>query len=124
MALSINLEDHYNYTMLELDGEIDASTSGILKSALNQALREGSQHLVLECSMLSSISSAGLKVLLSSRRKLSGFNRITMCNVAQHIVSLLEMSGMTRFVSINEDVDDAETMLMETDYSSGRIYQQ
>ena len=122
MALSINLEDHYNYTMLELDGEIDASTSGILKNALNKALKEGNQHLVLECSMLNSISSAGLKVLLSSRRKLSGFHRISMCNVAQHIASLLEMSGMTRFVSINTDVDDAETMLLETDYSSGRIH--
>lgn len=123
MALTINLEDHYNYTLLELDGEIDASTSGILKNALNKAIREGNQHLVLECSMLKSISSAGLKVLLASRRKLSGFNQITMCNVAQPIVSLLEMSGMTRFVSINIDIEDAETMLMETDYVSGRIHQ-
>ena len=122
MALSINLEDHYNYTLLELDGDINARSSGLLKSALNRAINEGNSHIVLECSMLTSISSSGLKVLLSTQRKISGSYHISMCNVASHISSLLEMSGMTRFIDINTNVEDAETMMMETDYSQGRIH--
>ena len=122
MTLSINQEDHYNYTLLELDGEIDASTSGIFKNALNRVIRDGSQHIVLECSMLTGMSSAGLKVLLLNHRNTSDSQHIFMCNVASHIASLLEISGMTRFVSLNMDVDDAETMLMESDYSAGQIY--
>lgn len=122
MALTINLEDHYNYTLLELDGDIDARSSGILKSALNRAINEGNSHIVLECSMLTSISSAGLKVLLSTQKKLSGTYDISMCNVSAHISSLLEMSGMTRFISLNSNIEDAETMFMESDYTQGRIH--
>ena len=122
MALSINLEDHYNYTLLELHGEISANTAPILRRALDLAIAEGNRHLVLECSLLTSISSDGLKILLSSQRKLSTFYRISMCNVEDSIAALLEMSGMTRFVAINNDIHDAETMLMEADYSTGRLY--
>ena len=122
MALSINVEDHYNYTLLELDGEINATTASILNRSLRLAIEEGNRHLVLECSLLTSISSDGLKVLLNSQRNLSRFYHIAMCNVADPIASLLEMSGMTRFISINHDIHDTETMLMETDYSTGRLY--
>lgn len=122
MALSINLEDHYNYTLLELDGDINANTAPILHRALNLAVEQGNCHLVLECSMLTSISSDGLKVLLVNQRKLSSFYQISMCNVAAPIVSLLEMSGMTRFITLNQDIHEAETMLMEVDYSTGKMY--
>ncbi len=121
MALSINLEDHFNYTLLELDGSIDAITAHTLDRAINQAIGKTNRHLILDFNLLTSISSDGLKILLSAKNRLSRFHSIALCNVSDQISSLMELSGLTRFISVNQDLHDAEILLMESDFLQGRI---
>ena len=121
MTLSVNLENHYNYTLLEVVGDINASTAPILGRALDIAIEEGNHHLVLDCSQLYTMTSAGLKVLLSRQRKLSEFHHIVMCHVSAPVTALLEISGMTRFITINADIHETEALLMEADYATGHL---
>ncbi|MGI9278328.1 MAG: STAS domain-containing protein [Endozoicomonas sp.] len=121
MALSINLEDHYNYTLLEVQGKVDAITSQMLDRAIEAATFEGNRHLILDCSQLFSISSEGLRVLLSTRSTLTLLHSLTLCNVSRSIRSLLELSGISRYISIASDLDEAEAMLFESDAQLGRI---
>ena len=121
MALSINLEDHYNYTLLEIDGNVDAVTSQMLDRAIESATCEGNRHLILDCSDLYSISSEGLRVLLSAYRTLNLFHTLTLCSISRPIKSLLELSGVSRYLFIAEDLDEAEAMLFESDASLGRV---
>ncbi|KEQ18816.1 STAS domain-containing protein [Endozoicomonas numazuensis] len=121
MALSINLEDHYNYTLLEVQGKVDAVTSPILDHAIEAATFEGNRHLILDCSQLFSISSEGLRVLLNTRNTLTLLHSLTLCNVSRSIRALLELSGISRYVSIASDLEEAESMLFESDAQLGRI---
>ena len=113
MALSINLEDHYHYTLVEIEGKVDASSAEMLDRALESATFEGNRHLVLDCSHLSSISSEGLRVLMNARNQLSRFHSLTLCNVPSAINSLLRLCGISRYIAIVKDVDEAETLLYE-----------
>lgn len=121
MALSINLEDHYNYTLLEIDGRVDATTAQMLDRAIESATFEGNRHLILDCSHLSSISSEGLRVLLNARSQLALFHTLTLCNVTSAITSLFRLSGIARYIPVANDLDEAEAMLYESDASLGRI---
>ncbi|WOG29398.1 STAS domain-containing protein [Endozoicomonas sp. 8E] len=121
MALSINLEDHYNYTLLEVRGKVDAATSQMLDRAIEAATFEGNQHLILDCSQLFSISSEGLRVLLNTRNSLTLIHSITLCNVSRSIHSLLELTGISRFINIAKDLDEAESMLFESNTDLDRI---
>ncbi|WP_448217900.1 STAS domain-containing protein [Endozoicomonas sp. 2B-B] len=121
MALSINLEDHYNYTLLEVRGKVDAATSQMLDRAIEAATFEGNHHLILDCSQLFSISSEGLRVLLNTRNSLNRIHSITLCNVSRSIHSLLELTGISRFINIAKDLDEAESMLLESNTELDRI---
>ncbi len=45
MALTINLEDHFNYTLLELHGEVNANTAVILQKSIDISTENGHRHL-------------------------------------------------------------------------------
>ncbi|WP_257253626.1 MULTISPECIES: STAS domain-containing protein [unclassified Endozoicomonas] len=121
MALSINLEDHYNYTLLEVEGKVDAVTSQMLDRAIEAATFEGNRHLILDCSQLFSISSEGLRVLLNTRNTLTLLHSLTLCNVSRPIRSLLDLTGVSRYIAIANDLDEAESMLFESDAELDRI---
>ncbi|MET4695414.1 STAS domain-containing protein [Endozoicomonas lisbonensis] len=121
MALSINLEDHYNYTLVEIEGKVDASSAQMLDRALESATFEGNRHLVLDCSHLSSISSEGLRVLMNARTQLARFHSLTLCNVSSAIASLFRLCGITRYIQIVGGVDEAEALLYEKDSGLGKL---
>ena len=121
MDLTINTEHHYNYTLLELEGSLNTFTAPLLQQAIQTAIEEGGQHLLLECSHLVNINGDGLKVLLFSHQNLPRFHEISMCNVSTPITALLELSGITRFITLSQDLHDAEILMMESDIEMGRL---
>lgn len=121
MALTINLENHFNYTLLEIDGTVNALSAPLLHSAIRTATREGNRHLIIDCTLLKSLNSDGLKVLLSSQLELAGRYILSLCNVSRPIAALMELSGLTRYIEINYDIHEAESGLLENDYAMGRI---
>ena len=121
MPLSINLKDHYDYTLIEIEGKVDAATAQMLDRAIEAATWEGNRHLILDCSQLYSISSEGLRVLLNARNKLSFYHSLAMCNVASAILSLLELTGVTRYIPVIPELEDAESLVSGSDFSRGHI---
>ena len=121
MALSINLEDHYNYTLVEIEGKVDASSAEMLDRALESATFDGNRHLVLDCSHLSSISSEGLRVLMNARTQLVRFHSLTLCNVSSAVKALFRLCGITRYIQVVDNIDDAEALLYGNDIGMDRI---
>ncbi|AMO57481.1 STAS domain-containing protein [Endozoicomonas montiporae] len=121
MALSINLEDHYNYTLVEIEGKVDAMSAKMLDRALESATFDGNRHLVLDCSHLSSISSEGLRVLMNARTQLARFHSLTLCNVSSAVASLFKLCGITRYIPLVKGVDEAEALLYAHDAALGKI---
>ncbi|MGI9273729.1 MAG: STAS domain-containing protein [Endozoicomonas sp.] len=121
MPLSINLEDHYDYTLIEVAGKVDAGTAQMLDRAIEAATWEGNRHLVLDCSQLYSISSEGLRVLLNARSRLALYHNLAMCNVASTIQSLLDLTGVTRYIRVIPELEDAESLISGAEFSRGHI---
>ena len=122
MPLSINLEDNYDYTLIELAGVVDAATAQMLDRAIEAATWDGNRHLVLDCNLLTSISSDGLRVLLNARSRLSMFHNLVLCNVTTPVKSLMKLSGVARYIPIISTRSDAETLISEIDFSKGQAH--
>ena len=56
-------------TVLSLNGRLDGLTSGTLERRTSDLLAAGTRKLVFDCSQLIYVSSAGLRVFLSSAKK-------------------------------------------------------
>ncbi len=93
-------------------GRVDGSTVGLLDSAVREWTESGSGVLIFDFVQTSYISSAGLRVLLLSARKMqSGGGKALFCGLAPHIAEVFEISGFNAILDIRTNRDDALTSL-------------
>ena len=97
MTITKNL----NGTTLEiaLEGRLDTMTAPDLEAELNASLKDA-ESLVLDFSKLEYISSAGLRVLLSAHKAMSGKGGMKVTNVNEIIAEVFEVTGFADILTI------------------------
>ena len=80
--------------LIALTGRLDGTTAGLLEERFNSLIQLGERHFVLDCSELTYLSSAGLRVLFAATRKLtSPGGRIVFAAVKSHVLDVVHLSG-------------------------------
>ena len=97
MTITKNL----NGTALEiaLEGRLDTMTSPELEAELKQSM-DGAESLTLDLSKLEYISSAGLRVLLSAHKAMTGKGGMKVKNVNEIVQEVLEVTGFSDILTI------------------------
>ena len=90
--MNINIVKNGEETRFELDGRLDTITAPVLEKAVNDE-GEALKNLVLDMKKLEYISSAGLRVLLSSQKKMFGSGSMKLINVCENVMDIFEMTG-------------------------------
>jgi anti-sigma B factor antagonist len=82
--------------VLGLQGRLDHTTIRTVEQKLLAVVAEGCRYLVVDLAGLDYISSAGLRVLLSTAKKLKASGgRIVLCAVKQYVKEILDVSGFS-----------------------------
>ena len=97
----MTITKNMNGTTLEiaLEGRLDTMTAPELEAALNESLN-GAESLVLDFSKLEYISSAGLRVLLSAHKAMSGKGGMKVTNVNEIVREVFEVTGFADILTI------------------------
>ena len=82
-----------------LEGRLDTATAPELDQAITPALGE-IEELIIDCGKLDYVSSAGLRQLLRAHRSLKRGGQTKIRNANQIVKSVLDITGMTEFVTI------------------------
>lgn len=82
-----------------LEGRLDTITSPELEKALKEHL-DGLEALVLDFAALEYISSAGLRVLLSTQKVMSRQGEMKLVNVNDTIMEIFEVTGFSDILTI------------------------
>lgn len=82
-----------------LSGRIDSVTAPELDAALDNWL-DGVCDLVLDFKELEYTSSAGLRVLLKTQKRMKKQGKMKLINVCSDIIELLELTGFTKFITV------------------------
>ena len=90
-----------NGTALEiaLEGRLDTMTAPELEAELNASLKDA-ESLTLDFSKLDYISSAGLRVLLSAHKAMSGKSGMKVTNVNEIVREVFEVTGFADILTI------------------------
>ena len=97
--LNINKTITDGKAVFALEGRLDTNTSVELEAALNPVL-DGINELVFDLGSLEYISSAGLRVLLSSHKSLSKKGGMKVTNVNEMIMEIFEVTGFSDILTI------------------------
>ncbi len=97
----MTIKKKMNGTELEiaLEGRLDTMTAPELEAELHQSL-DGAQSLVLDFSKLEYISSAGLLVLLSAHKVMSGKGGMKVTHVNEIVQEVFEVTGFADILTI------------------------
>ena len=83
------------------EGRIDSNNAAEFQNALDTAIRENEGHVLeIDAGNLTYISSAGLRVLQSVRKKQE--NGLTVRNVTPEIYEILDMTGFTTLLTVRK----------------------
>jgi len=103
-----NLDDT---TIAEISGDIDGSTAPMAQQQVLSAIKGGS-NVVLDLSNVPYMSSAGLRMLLSTYRQVTNSGgKIVFVGVVDEIKDTMEVTGFLKFFTLAETLDDAMVTL-------------
>ena len=97
----LNITKNVNGSDLKiiLEGRLDTTTAPQLEEALNSALA-GVTSLKFDLEKLDYISSAGLRVLLSSQKTMSKQGSMVISNVSPEVQEIFDVTGFSDILTI------------------------
>jgi len=98
--------------VFQLNGRLDMTSSPLLEERLKPLLKEPGQKLIFDCAGLAYISSAGLRVFLSSMRHLSAQGGgVCFARLSAPVGDLFRLAGLEDLFLITPTVEEAAARL-------------
>jgi anti-anti-sigma factor len=103
MSLELNQQELKRVLLIEVTGRVDSTTADQLGKALNDAIDEGQNQLVLDLSKVEYMSSAGLRELVSALKRLQrGRGDLRLAALSERVEEVLELAGLDEIFKIYE----------------------
>ena len=95
--------------LVTVSGRVDSNTAPDLEATFRTINDAGHFRIVVDMADLEYISSAGLRVLVTTLKNCRRYNRgdLRMCNLKPRISEVLDLAGMTPLFEIFDDTVDA-----------------
>ena len=84
---------------LKIIGRLDTSTAPELEAAIDGGIA-GIQELVLDCSALEYVSSAGLRVILKAQKLMNAQGAMKVTHVNEAIMEVFDITGFADILNI------------------------
>ena len=99
--LKIKKETGNGSLTVQLEGRLDTTTAPELEAELNQSMADA-ESLTLDFSKLEYISSAGLRVLLTAHKEMSGKGGMKIIHVNEIVQEVFQVTGFADILSIED----------------------
>ncbi len=101
-------------TTLSITGEVDASSSIQLDEALGEVVNHGAPGILIDCSGLSYISSAGLGVFMSYIEDIKTKNlRMALFGLNEKVKNVFDILGLDQLLTLVNTKEEALAVVNE-----------
>jgi stage II sporulation protein AA (anti-sigma F factor antagonist) len=106
--MDIQIQESGNAWEMSVKGKLDAVSAGDYEKAVRQLITDGKTRFVVDFAELSYISSAGLRVLLSTAKQLKPKGGVVLfANLQDNVREVFEMTGFSSILGIHASIDAA-----------------
>ncbi|OIO60360.1 MAG: hypothetical protein AUJ82_02785 [Verrucomicrobia bacterium CG1_02_43_26] len=106
--MEINQEQQNGYEIISLIGRLDANTASELEAVFQTLTQKPDLKIIVQCAGLDYISSAGLRVLLTTAKTLKLNNgKIGLCMLNPNVKQVFDISGFTSIFPIFDTLEEA-----------------
>ena len=108
IGMTIDIEKEGEVTVFSLEGRLDALTSPVLEGKLNEQIGQGRVKILLDFSRIDYLSSAGMRLLLSTTKKLkSKEGKLALASINDEVMEIIKMAGFERILHIFKSENEA-----------------
>jgi anti-anti-sigma factor len=95
-------------TIVEIEGRLDTTSYAAFEAEAIALLHNGSSVFVFDCAALSYVSSAGLRALLTLRKRSQAAGlRLRLCCLQPTVSQVFEISGFTGIFELYPTLEEA-----------------
>ncbi len=106
--MEIQVQDSGKASVVAVTGKLDAVSAGGYEKAIAQLIADGKTCLVIDFANLGYISSAGLRVLLSTAKQLKPKGgTVLFANLQDNVREVFEMTGFSSILGVHPSVEAA-----------------
>jgi anti-sigma B factor antagonist len=106
--MEINEVRQGSIVVLAVRGSLDATTSAALEKHVAALLEKNETRLIFDLEELSYISSAGLRVLVSTAKRLKASSgALALCGLCAQVRKVLDLTGFSSFLNIHPTREDS-----------------
>ena len=99
--MNISVSEVESVTVVSFEGYLDTNTAPDAQTRLDGLIDGGETNILIDFSDLEYISSAGLRVLLITGKRLgSSGGNLRLCNLNETVREVFEMSGFSTIFSV------------------------
>ena len=104
-----------NVTVLTISGRVDSKNAALIEAKILKTIESGLDKLIIDLVNLDYISSAGLRVLLITAKKMRQFGgRFALANLRPQIAEVMQVSGFTAIIPCATTLSDAVALVSKT----------
>ena len=92
--------EHGNTTNITVAGKLDFANAPSLMEALSELKGKDISKIVFNCEELSYISSAGIRVIVFAKQKLSPDMEVVISKASNEVIEILEICGIIDIIDI------------------------
>ena len=106
--MEIATQEYKRVAVMSVSGRVDSSTAPELESQLTQVVDGGQHHIVLDLKDVEYMSSAGLRAMVSTLKKVKRVNGdLRLANPSARVEEVLRLAGLTSIFSIHSTQEEA-----------------
>ncbi len=106
--MDISTEQIDTTTVVRLSGNLDTNTSGPAHEKLEALIEQGNMHLLVNLRQVAFVSSAGLRILLATAKRLNGTEgSLKISNLNETVNEVFEISGFNSILNVFITEEDA-----------------
>lgn len=107
-SFTIRIRNIEDFDILDLDGELDAHTASHLEESLKGLIADNRQKIIVNCTRLEYISSAGLGVFMAYIEDVrTEGGDIKLTNMSSKVYNVFDLLGFPTLYDILDDEKDA-----------------
>lgn len=106
--IDVSSRDENGTTVVEIEGKMNTESSPEAEKYINKLLDEGATNILFNLEHLDFIASTGLRVILSTGKKLAKVGgKLTICNPNLTVTDVLKMSGFSKMFNVFDTEEEA-----------------
>ena len=107
--MEVTITEYKNCDVLKASGRIDSQTAPQLSDSMDSITGAGRYKIVFDMGEVEYMSSAGLRVLISTQKTCKRYNRgeLILACLPERVYNALDLAGFVQLFSIYDDLTEA-----------------